>query len=60
MLKKKYQKTTKYLGNTKAGDGYRFRGRGLIQLTGRGNYQKAKRLFGIDVVNNPSIIFLQT
>ena len=51
---KKYQ-NHKYLGNTKAGDGYRFRGRGLIQLTGRGNYQRYKDFSGIDVVNNPQL-----
>ena len=51
---KKYQKHP-YLGNKKEGDGYRFRGRGLIQLTGRNNYQKYKDYSGVDVINNPDL-----
>lgn len=50
----KYQ-NHKYLGNKLPGDGYRFRGRGLIQLTGRNNYQRFKDYSGIDIVNNPDL-----
>lgn len=46
----------KDLGNTVAGDGVRFKGRGLIQTTGRKNYQDFKDKFGIDVINNPSLL----
>ncbi|MFZ4680132.1 MAG: glycoside hydrolase family 19 protein [Flavobacterium sp.] len=45
----------KNLGNTQFGDGWRFRGRGLIQLTGRANYQAYKNYSGIDVVSNPDL-----
>src|SRR6202007_253376 len=44
------------LGNTQAGDGPRFKGRGLIQLTGRANYTNFKNDSGVDVVTNPGQI----
>lgn len=45
----------KILGNVKKGDGYQFRGRGYVQLTGRDNYTRAGRALGIDLVNNPDL-----
>jgi hypothetical protein len=51
-------KIGKALGNTLAGDGYKFRGRGYVQLTGRANYAKAGRKLGIDLVANPDAALL--
>lgn len=44
------------LGNTQPGDGFRFRGRGLIQITGRDNYQRAAAGLGVDVVADPQLM----
>lgn len=41
------------LGNTKTGDGFRFRGRGHVQLTGRANYAKMSKEISIDLVSDP-------
>jgi putative chitinase len=44
------------LGNTKAGDGKRYKGRGLIQLTGRANYTAYSKFTGIDYVAQPELV----
>jgi putative chitinase len=43
----------KRLGNTLKGDGYKFRGRGYVQCTGRANYAKAGKKIGVDLLANP-------
>lgn len=43
------------LGNTKIGDGVKYRGRGYLQLTGRNNYTKYGFSLKIDLVNNPDL-----
>ncbi len=44
------------LGNTEPGDGKRFMGRGLIQLTGRANYSSVSHAFGVDFVKSPELL----
>ena len=39
-------------GSAETGDGFRYRGRGLIQITGTSNYRKYGGLAGVDIYNN--------
>jgi putative chitinase len=43
----------KNLGNTQAGDGFKYRGRGFNQNTGRANYAMISKKSGVDFVSNP-------
>jgi putative chitinase len=45
----------KDLGNTQPGDGFRFRGRGIFQLTGRNNYARFGGRIGVDLISNPDL-----
>ena len=44
------------LGNTQKGDGYLFRGRGYIGLTGRANYKEAGAKLGLPLEKNPDLV----
>lgn len=46
----------KNLGNVRHGDGWKFRGSGPGQVTGRGNFARAQRLTGIDFLGNPDLM----
>lgn len=44
------------LGNTKPGDGFKFRGGGLIDVTGAFNYIAVGKVLGLDLYNHPELI----
>jgi putative chitinase len=43
-------------GSEASGDGYKFRGRGYIQLTGRDNYTQFGKAIGVDIPSNPDVV----
>lgn len=45
----------KDLGNVIAGDGRKYKGRGLIMITGRSNYERASKALGVDLIGTPEL-----
>ena len=46
------------MGNEDRGDGYKYRGRGALQLTGRNNYKAFGKYIGYDTENDPDVVTL--
>ena len=43
-------------GDEASGDGFKYRGRGFIQLTGKDNYTAFGKSIGVDIASNPELV----
>jgi putative chitinase len=58
---KKYEGDTKIgkmLGNTQPGDGYKYKGRGPLQITGRSNYEHYGKLINENLIDDPDLLLI--
>lgn len=46
-------------GDEASGDGWKYRGRGFLQITGKNNYIKLREDTGVDYVNNPDLLLTE-
>lgn len=52
----RFYEDRKDLGNTQKGDGVRYKGKGLIQITGRANYTELAKDTDVDFVSYPELL----
>jgi predicted chitinase len=55
MYADKYREAGYKMGNTKQGDGEKYKGRGFVQLTGKDQYAEYGKALGIDLINKPEL-----
>ncbi|WP_244298085.1 hypothetical protein [Actinobacillus vicugnae] len=56
---KKRREIARKMGNVNQGDGYKYRGRGYVQLTRYNNYKNAGNYLGLDLINDQSLALEQ-